>query len=156
VAVRRALGSWSISVSAPPAASSSPPALPPELSALTAASRLDGRVTAWCRAGLRPAQADAFVVAMTSSAGGRYVALAPAVPPTELGRFTGSADLSCYTRAQAEDLNRSIKQSETIDGQITPRFGTTVVCGFMDNTTARCWQYSPPDSAFVEVGMWTT
>ena len=149
-------GSWSISVSSPPAASSSPPALPPELSALTAASRLDGRVTAWCRAGFRPAQANAFVVAMTSSAGGRYVALEPEVPPTELGRFTGSADLSCYTRAQAADLDKSIRQSSTIHGQIMPRFNTTVVCGFVEDTVAECWQYSPDDRAFVKVGGWTT
>lgn len=106
-------GSWSIRVAAPPAASSSPPAHPPELIALTAAARRQGTVTAWCRAGFRPAQANAFVAAMTSAAGGRYVALEPGVPATELGRFTLRADLSGDTRAQAEDLDRSIRQSST-------------------------------------------
>ena len=149
-------GSWSIRVTAPPAASSSPPPLPPELSALTAASRLDGTVTAWCRAGFRPGQTNAFAAAMTSAAGGRYVALEPGVPATELGRFTGRADLSCYTRAQAEELDKSIRQSSTIHGQIVPRFNATVVCGFLEDTVAECWQYSPDDRAFVKVGGWTT
>jgi hypothetical protein len=149
-------GSWSIRVTAPPAASSSPPAVPPELLALTAASRLDGTVTAWCRAGFRPAQANAFAAAMTSAAGGRYVALEPGAPVIELGRFTRRADLACYTRAQAEDLDKSIRQSSTIHGQIVPRFNTTVVCGFLEDTVAECWQYSPDDRAFVKVGGWTT
>jgi hypothetical protein len=149
-------GSWSIRVTAPPAASSSPPALPPELRALTAASRLEGTVTAWCRAGFRSAQANAFAAAMTSAAGGRYVALEPGAPAIELGRFTRRADLSCYTRAQAEDLDTSIRRSSTIHGQIVPRFNTTVVCGFLDDTVAECWQYSPEDGAFVKVGGWTT
>lgn len=142
-------GSWSIRVTAPPAASSLPPAVPPELSALTAAARLDGKVTAWCRAGFRQGPANAFAVAMTSATGGRYVALEPDVPAIELGRFSRSADLSCYTRAQAEDLDKSIRQSSTIHGQIVPRFNTTVVCGFVEDTVAECWQYSPGDRAFV-------
>ena len=149
-------GSWSIRVTAPPAASTSPPVPPRELIALAAASRLEGTVTAWCRAAFRPGQANAFAAAMTWGAGGRYVALEPGVPATELGRFTRRADLSCYTRAQAEDLDRSIQRSSTIDGQIVPRFNTTVVCGFVEDTVAECWQYSPDDRAFVKVGGWTT
>jgi hypothetical protein len=37
-----------------------------------------------------------------------------------------------------------------------PRFNTTVVCGFLEDTVAECWQYSPDDRAFVKVGGWTT
>ena len=146
-------GSWSIRVFPAAAASGQMPA---ELTALIARARLDGSATAWCRAAFRDGPSSAFAVAVTAGTGGRYVALETDGRVSELARFTGRPDLSCYTRAQAEDLNRSIKQSETIEGQITPRFNTTVVCAFTEGTTARCWQYSPTDSAFVEVGNWTT
>jgi hypothetical protein len=49
-----------------------------------------------------------------------------------------------------------VSQSSTILGQIVKRFDTTVVCGFLEDTVAECWQYSPDDRAFVEVGGWTT
>lgn len=130
--------------------------MPAELATLIAKARLDGSTTTWCRAGFRDGQSNAFAVAVTAGTGGRYVALDPDGRVSELARFSGRPDLSCYTRAQADDLSRSIKQSETIHGQIAPRFSTTVVCAFTDDTTARCWQYSPTDSAFVEVGGWTT
>ncbi|NOT25160.1 MAG: hypothetical protein HOP16_03560 [Acidobacteria bacterium] len=75
---------------------------------------------------------------------------------TALGSFTLVADLSCYSRAEAEKLGASIRQSDTIQGQITPRWATTVVCGFLDDTAAACWQYSPADGTFVKVGQWVT
>ena len=146
-------GTWSIRAFTAKAASGQMPA---ELTALLAKARLNGSATTWCRAGFRDGQSNAFAVAATAGTTGRYVALDADGRVTELARFSGPPDLSCYTRAQAEDINRSIKQSETIHGQVTPRFSTTVVCGFTDDTTARCWQYSPTDSTFVEVGGWTT
>jgi hypothetical protein len=130
--------------------------MPAELTVLIARARLDGAAGAWCRAGFRDGQSNAFAVALTGGDGSRYLALEADGRVSELARFSGQPDLSCYTRAEAEALNRSLKQSETINGQLTPRFSTTVVCGFIDETTARCWQYSPTDSAFVEVGSWTT
>jgi hypothetical protein len=87
---------------------------------------------------------------------GRYLAFDDDGRATALSEFTGRADLSCYTRAEAEKLDRSIRQSETIRGQIAPRWDTSVVCAFTDNTTAHCWQYSPLDRGFVTVGGWTT
>lgn len=146
-------GAWSIRASTAKAASGQMPA---ELTARIAKARIDGSATAWCRAGFRDGQLNAFAVAVTAGTGGRYVALDADGRVSELARFSGRPDLSCYTRTQADDLNRSLKQSETIHGQVTPRFSTTVVCAFTDNTTARCWQYSPTDSAFVDVGSWTT
>ncbi len=74
----------------------------------------------------------------------------------DLAAFMPSADLSCYSRAEAEKLNIAISRSETIHGHITPRWSTTVVCGFVDETTATCWQYSPEDRLFVQVGGWVT
>jgi hypothetical protein len=147
-------GSWSIR--AFPAAAAARGPMPAELTALMAKARLDGSAAAWCRAGFRDGQLNAFALAVTAGTGGRYVALDSDGKASELAKFSGRPDLSCYSRAQAGDLNRSLKQSETIHGQITPRFNTTVVCAFTEDTTARCWQYSPTDSAFVEVGTWTT
>jgi hypothetical protein len=73
-----------------------------------------------------------------------------------LAGFTGQPDLSCYTRREAENLNASIRASETIDGSITPRWDSTVICGFTDDTTAVCWQFAPDERTFVRVGGWTT
>ena len=73
-----------------------------------------------------------------------------------LASFTGSAALSCYSRAVAEKLDVTIGRSEAIHGHITPRWRTTVVCAFVDNTTSVCWQYSPADRVFVKVGEWVT
>lgn len=130
--------------------------MPPELALLTARARL-GPVTSWCRAEFRSGHPGAFAVGLTSAGGGgRYVALDADDSVTELGTFKRSADLSCYSHAQAEKLAVTIRQSDIIQGHIAPRWNTTVVCGFIDDTTAVCWQYSPVDRAFVEVGGWVT
>jgi hypothetical protein len=130
---------------------------PSALTALAARARLSGPVAAWCRAEFRPDHAGAFAVAVTAATGGgRYVALDVDGTVTDLATFKGAADLSCYSRARARELDSSIRQSETIHGHITPRWGTTVVCGFIDETSAVCWQYSPADRAFVKVGEWVT
>jgi hypothetical protein len=138
---------------AAPALVSSQPA---ELQALVARAKLDGAVAAWCRAEFQSGQRGSYAVAAGAGAGGRYLALDADGRATTLSAFAGRADLSCHTRAEAEQLDRSIRQSETIHGQVTPRWSTTVVCGFTDDTTAQCWQYSPADHAFVKVGGWTT
>ena len=130
--------------------------MPAELEALVARTRLEGAVAAWCRGEFQSGQQGTHAVAVEAGAGGRYLALDRDGRTTTLAPFTGRADLSCYTRAEAEQLDRSIRQSETIHGQIAPRWNTTVVCGFTDDTTAQCWQYSPADRAFVTVGEWTT
>ena len=129
---------------------------PAELVALVTKARLAGTVTAWCRAEFRSGRTGAFAIAVTRAVGGRYLALDADGRATALGSFTSKPDLSCYSRAEAEKLDRSIRQSETIHGQITPRWNTTVVCGFIDDKTAECWQSSPTDRAFVKVGRWTT
>jgi hypothetical protein len=131
--------------------------VPSELSALAARARLDGPVAAWCRGEFRAKHPRAFAVAITSAAGGgRYAVLESDTTVTQLGSFTGGADLKCYTRAEARKLNVAIRSSETIQGRITPRWSTTVVCAFVDPTTSVCWQYSPTERVFVEVGGWTT
>ncbi|HXG87356.1 MAG TPA: hypothetical protein VNJ02_03390 [Vicinamibacterales bacterium] len=133
-----------------------PPA-PPDLTALAVQARLDLPFAAWCRGQFRPGHSRAFAAALSSTAdGGRYVVLERDGRVTELASFTGGADLSCYTRAEAQKLNGAIARSETIHGQITPRWRTTVVCAFIDATTAVCWQYSPADGGFVKVGGWVT
>ena len=74
----------------------------------------------------------------------------------ELVTFTGKPDLACYTPSAARTLNLSIKKSDTIQGQIVPRWRTLVICGFVEPTEAVCWQYSPTAKAFVKVGGWVT
>lgn len=130
---------------------------PSELAALAARARLNGPMTAWCRAEFRSGHPGAFAVGVTSADGhGRYVALDSDGRVTELGSFKRGADLSCYSRARAEKLDVTIRHSETINGHIRPRWNTTVVCGFIDATAAVCWQYSPTDREFIEVGQWVT
>jgi hypothetical protein len=133
------------------------PALKPpqELAALAAKAALAPIVT-FCRAEFQSGQRGSFAVAVGADGDGRYLALDADGRVTRLSAFKGGADLSCYTRPEAARLDRSIRQSETIHGQVTPRWNTTVVCGFIDDTTAQCWQYSPVDRTFVTVGGWTT
>jgi hypothetical protein len=130
---------------------------PAELSALTAKAGLDRPAVAWCRGEFQVGRPGAFAVAVgTSTGGGRYLVLAPGTATVELASFTGSPDLSCYTRAEAEKLHATIVDSVAIHGQLTPRWATTVICGFVDNTSAVCWQRDPASGAFVRVGGWIT
>jgi hypothetical protein len=131
--------------------------VPDELSALAAKARLGRPVAAWCRAEFRAGHPGAFAVATTSAAGGgRYLVLESDASVKELGSFTRRPDLSCYSRADAEQLGITIGRSPTIHGQITPRWNAAVVCAFVDDTTSVCWQYSPDDGVFVKVGGWLT
>lgn len=96
-------------------------------------------------------------MAVTAPAGGgRYLVLETDGTVAELAAFTRRPDLSCYSRAEAERLNVSIARSATIQGEVSPRWNTAVVCAFVDETTAVCWQYSPVDRMFVKVGEWVT
>jgi hypothetical protein len=130
--------------------------MPPPLAALIGRAQLGGPVAAWCAAQYRPGAAGAMAVAVTEPGGGRYLALDADGNVSALAAFVGAPDLACYTRAAAQDLNRSIKTSDTIQGEVTPRFDTTVVCGFVDDTSARCWQFAPETRTFVVVGRWVT
>jgi hypothetical protein len=131
--------------------------VPAELSALAAKAKLDRPVAAWCRAEFRAGHPGAFALAVTSAAGGgRYLVLESDASVTELGSFTRRPDLSCYSRAEAEQLGVTIGRSPTIHGQITPRWNAAVICAFVDETTSVCWQYSPDDGVFVKVGGWIT
>jgi hypothetical protein len=130
---------------------------PSELSVRAAKARLDRPVAAWCRGEFRSGRPGAFAVAVASPAdAGRYLVLETDATVVELGSFTRGADLSCYSPAEAEKLNVTIGRSDTIHGQIAPRWRTTVVCGFVDATKAVCWQCSPVESAYIEVGHWVT
>ncbi len=130
---------------------------PPDLSALAAKARLEGPVAAWCRGDFRPGHSGEFAVAIRSAAGGgRYVGLQADATVIQVASFTREPDLSCYSRAEAEELNMTIAQSETIHGAVATRWDMAVVCAFVDDTTAVCWQYSPADKAFVKVGGWIT
>ena len=131
--------------------------IPADLAALAARAQIDRPIVAWCRSEFRSGHAGAYAVAVTSAeGGGRYLVLAADHPVIELASFSGGAELACYTPDGARRLHRTIRESETIQGTVTPRFRTTVVCGFVENTRAVCWQRSPATGAFVTVGGWTT
>jgi len=131
--------------------------LPAELAALAAKAGLDRPVAAWCRGEFRAGHPGAFAVAVTSAAGGgRYLVLESDGSVKELGSFMRRPDLSCYRRAEAEQLGVTIGRSPTIHGQITPRWNAAVICTFVDDTTSVCWQYSLDDDVFVKVGGWVT
>jgi hypothetical protein len=133
-----------------------PPPVPADLAASIAKARLEGSVAGWCRGGFRPGGGRAYAVALALDQGGRYVVVDADGRVVTLATFSGGADLSCYTPAEARSLNRSIARSDTIAGRITPRWNTTVVCGFVADTSAVCWQYSPARREFAKIGDWTT
>ena len=130
--------------------------VPAELSRLVARARLDSPVADWCRTEFRAGHTDAYAVALTSGTGGRYVVLDLSGTVVELAAFSGSPDLACYTPTEIRKLDRAIRESDTVHGHIATVSATTVVCGFVDDTTAICWQYSPGDRVFVKVGQWVT
>lgn len=126
--------------------------VPAELSALATKAGLDRPIAVWCRGEFRSGHPGEFAVATT----GRYLVLETDATVVYLASFARAADLSCYSRAEAEQLNVDIGRSATIQGRITPRWDTTVICAFVDDTTAVCWQFSPTAGVFVDVGGWTT
>ena len=133
-----------------------PQPAPADLAASIARARLEGSVAGWCGGEFRPGGGRAWAVALALDNGGRYVVVDADGRVVTLATFSGGAELSCYTPAEARSLNRSIARSETIAGRITPRWNTTVVCAFVEGTSAICWQYSPSGRAFVKIGDWTT
>jgi hypothetical protein len=131
--------------------------VPPRVAALAAKAQLGGPVVAWCSGAFRPRRPRGEAVAVNSKVvGRRYYVLDADGTSTELAPFERRPDLSCYKPAQARRLDLMIKRSKTLHGHITPRWRTTVVCGFIDDTTAVCWQYSPKERRFVQVGDWKT
>jgi hypothetical protein len=133
------------------------PAPPPDLAALMAKARVEGKLMSWCRGQFRGTRPNGYAVAVVSaSGGGRYLALDGDATVVELAPFKGAPDLACYTPAEARKINETIGRSETISGKVAPVFATTVVCGFVENTSAVCWQYSPKAREFVKVGEWQT
>jgi len=128
---------------------------PAELSAIAAAAGIEQEVSAWCRGEFRAGYPGTFAVAVGSS-GGRYLIIERNSSPIELARFTGKPSIACYSRSEVRTLADSIRRSATIHGGVASRWNTTTVCGFVDNTTSVCWQYSPDDRTFVKVGEWVT
>jgi len=143
-----ALAGAGIAVSAP---------RPAQLDALLERARIDDPVAAWCAGEFASGRSGGFAVAVSSPAGGgRYLVLGVKEAPALLAPYSGGADLACYSAVEAKGLNQSIAASRTIHGRVSARWNTTVVCGFVENTNAICWQYSPEDRAFVKVGEWLT
>jgi hypothetical protein len=124
---------------------------PPDVRQWANQAGVTAPLLAWCQEQFRPGRRGWAV-----AANGRYLVIDGVGKAVELAAFTGTPDLSCYSRAGALDLNQSIQRSETLSGRIVLPFGTSIVCGFIDPTTAKCWQYSPPARAYVDVGGWST
>ena len=113
--------------------------------------------SAWCRGEFQPGQRAGFAVAVSAEGDrGGYVVLQADGPVAELARFARKPDLSCYSRARAVELNASLGRTDTVQGRITPQWRTTVICGFVEDACAVCWQYPSAARAFVEVGGWVS
>ena len=124
-------------------------ARPPELDALLVKASVSVPLYSWCRAG------DGFAVTPLDKQR-RYLFLHGDGRTETLAVYEGRPELSCYSRREAERLNASIRESATIEGTITPRWDSTVLCGFVGDTVAVCWQFAPDERRFVTVGGWTT
>jgi len=131
-------------------------AVPAELAAAIARAQLQGTVASWCPGRFRPGGRAEYAVALAREPGGRYIVVDGDGMAVTLAAYSGRADLSCYSPAGARRLNRTLASSETISGRVSPRWNTTVVCGFVENTSAVCWQYSPTRGEFVKIGDLTT
>ena len=127
---------------------------PAELVALAEKARL--APVAFCSGEFRPGRTEYAVAIASMGSGSRYAILESDATIVALAPFTSKPDLSCYTVSEAQKLNLTIQKSDTIEGQIVPRWRTAVVCGFVDATSAVCWQYSPDSRTFVKVGGWET
>ncbi|HSL20135.1 MAG TPA: hypothetical protein VK886_01275 [Vicinamibacterales bacterium] len=131
--------------------------MPSELSALVAAASLQGRVVAWCGGEFRVGRPGSYALAVESaSGGGRYLVIESNAALAELAPYSDEPEVSCYSPAVARKLDATIAVSETIEGGIRPIWKTTVICAFVENTRAVCWQYSPARRTFVKVGGWIT
>ena len=133
------------------------PQVPPALSELAAKAGVKGPFASWCSGEFRSGRPGAFAVAVGSARkGGRYVVVESDGKTYELSSYAGGAELACYTPAEAKHLDAVIAESETIHGKVAPSWSTTVVCGFVEDTQAVCWQYSPEIRHVVKVGGWVT
>jgi len=139
---------------ASPSAAQDPPF---QLTRLMAKAHLRGTVASWCRGEFRGGYAGAFAVAVRSAPdSGRYVIVDTAGSIADLARYADGAEVSCFTRAEAQDLSKTLANMKAVHGSIRPRFDTTVVCAFLSNSEAACWQCSPAGRAFVRSGGWVT
>jgi hypothetical protein len=131
--------------------------LPAGLVKLVDEAQLAGRIAAWCEVDGTPQGTEHVAVSVsTASSTGEYVVLRRGERPQRLATFSGPGELSCHTPQAARDLELSIRQSVTIEGGVEPRGDATVVCGFTDHTSAVCWQYSPVEDIYMQVGRWST
>lgn len=81
---------------------------PPEVAELASRANLTHPVVAWCTGELRTGQSGAFAVAVSPPAdSGRYLVLGADATVTELAKYTGGAELACYSRTEAEGLSAS-------------------------------------------------
>jgi hypothetical protein len=130
---------------------------PQELLALATKAQVQGEIIAWCSGSFRQGDAGAFALAVSAtSTEGRYLTVTLDGGVFELGTYQDAPELACYTPAEAITLSTTIASSETVQGNIVPLFTTTVVCAFLQQTAATCWQYSPTANVFVQVGSWNT
>ena len=142
---------------AAPALPASPAVVSAELVALAAKAQITAPIQAWCSLETEAGRPGGYALAVPSpTGGGLYLALGPDARSIELAAFSGAADLACYTPAAARELDRALAASVNLHGSIRPAWRTTVVCGFVENASAVCWQYSASRRVFVKVGQWIT
>lgn len=118
---------------------------------------LRDKAGAWCGGELQPGRTDVYAIDVHEEHGeGKYLVVADGMQPVLLAAFSGQAALGCLSPTQAREQDEVVRNTEGIGGSLTPIGNTTVVCGFVDESSVRCWQFSPDTHTFVEVGGWVT
>jgi len=124
--------------------------LPSDVATLAGKAAPEARVYSWCRGD------QGYAAALMLTRPPRYVFLHEDGRVETLATYQFQPDITCYSRSEAEKLNATIRDSETIEGSIKPLWDATVICGFVQPTEAVCWQYSPQERKFFRVGGWIT
>jgi hypothetical protein len=131
--------------------------LPPELAPLMAKAGIEDTPSVWCLGHFQARTPNTFAAAVPSpNGGGRYLVFGLTEAAMELASFSGGPDLACYSPERGQETEREHRRLRDHSRWISPTFKTTVVCAFVDDTSAVCWQYSPATRAFVKVGGWVT
>jgi hypothetical protein len=131
--------------------------LPPGVQEALARSYPGRTVAAWCRAAAGKDGAAFAGVALSGAAGGGdYLGVHPDGTLSALAAYTGQPQVACHTSASARALGRSTRDTPTVHGDLAVRGRGVVICGFVEATQARCWQYVAKRRRFVPVGGWIT
>lgn len=65
-------------------------------------------------------------------------------------------ELQCLGPEEVGARNKAISETETVSGEIRPRFGLGVFCHSDAEPGFSCYEYDPAEKKFIEAGGWST